>query len=104
MVDKAEEAIFEFCCELCDSKFSCLRGLRIHEGRIHKLTGSPIPQLDGESDDSVIFTFVSAYHREDIEYTLEKIFPEEIEVNLVSQEKSSGNWTADRLCIMQCYN
>ena len=54
---------------------------------MHRTTSSPIPQLDGESDDNVWYTFVSDYHREDIEYTLEEIFPEEIEVNLVSVEK-----------------
>ena len=95
--DTAEEATNGFFCELCDLKFTCLRGLRTHEGRMHKSTGSPIPQLDGESDDNVIYTFVSDYHREDIEYTLEEIFTKEIEVNLVSDEKCGGNWTADRL-------
>ena len=88
----------EFSCDFCNSAFASLRGLKTHEGKMHKVVGSPIPQLDGESKCDVVYTFVSDYHKEDIEYTLEEIFPREIEVNFEYGDKVGGNWTADRLC------
>ena len=38
---------------------------------------SPIIQVDGsgDCDDRVVYKFVSHYHKEDIEYCLEEIFP-----------------------------
>ena len=40
-----------FSCELCDSSFKNVRGLRTHEGRAHKANSfSPISQLDGHGE------------------------------------------------------
>ena len=41
----AAEADMNFKCDRCEKIFASLRGLRAHEGRKHKATGSPIPQL-----------------------------------------------------------
>ena len=41
----------DFECEPCDRSFKNIRALRAHEGRSHKEnTGSPITQLDGQSE------------------------------------------------------
>ena len=32
--------------------FNSLRAIKIHDGKKHKVTGSPIPQLDGGIEDS----------------------------------------------------
>ena len=43
----------DFECELCESSFNSIGGLRAHKGRAHKHkanTGSPIAQLDGQSE------------------------------------------------------
>ena len=61
------------------------------------VTGSPIPQLDGNPDmleNSMTCTFVSEFHAEDIEYTLKEIFSEDIEATLVSRVKMIGPWSA----------
>jgi hypothetical protein len=88
----------DFSCDLCDSKFSSLRAVRIHEGKKHKVTGSPIPQVDGVHDEEVLYTFVSDFHREDIEYTLKEFIPEEVETKLVSVIRIGGLQSADQLC------
>ena len=49
-----------------------------------KVTGSSIPQVDGTFDTEVFYTFVSDFHKEDIEYTLNEIIPEDLEPKLVS--------------------
>ena len=74
---EAANDVTDFNCDICDSKFKNLRGLRAHKGRLHKATGSPITQLDGEDDTDcdtsekcLNCTFVSDFHREDVEYTL----------------------------------
>ena len=40
---------------------------------------NPIPRIDGAVKDipadQVLFTFVSDYHKDDIEYTLDELFP-----------------------------
>jgi hypothetical protein len=40
---------------------------------------SPIPQVDGEvkalQPDQVLYNFVSDYHKDDIKYTLDELFP-----------------------------
>ena len=46
----AAEAVTHFKCDICDKTFNSVRALGTHKGRIHKATGSPIPQLDGESE------------------------------------------------------
>ena len=93
----------EFTCEICDKTFDSVRGLRTHEGRLHKATCSTIPQLDGEPemlDDFITYTFVSEFAREDIDYTLEEIFPAEMEAKLTSRVKAPhyGPRSADHLC------
>ena len=37
-------------CEVCERTFATLKGLRAHKGKQHKVTSSPIPQIDGSSD------------------------------------------------------
>ena len=39
-----------FKCDQCDSQFENEKGLKCHQGKKHKLTDSPIPQVDGHSD------------------------------------------------------
>ena len=51
----AEDGV-EFFCDLCESKFQSLRAIRTHKGRKHKVTGSPIPQVDGHFDTEVLYT------------------------------------------------
>ena len=100
----AAEAVTHFKCDLCDKTFNSVRALRAHQGRTHKATGSPIPQLDGESElleNCVTYTFVSEYALDDIEYTLREIFPEEVKTNLVSRVKTMGPWNADHFCTVQ---
>ena len=98
----------EFTCDICDLKLKSARGLRIHTGRLHKATGSTIPQLDGEPepailDDFITYTFVSEFARDDIDYTLREIFPEEMEARLTSRVKAPhyGPRSADHICSVQ---
>ena len=90
----------QFSCELCESKFSSLRAIRAHEGRKHKVIGSPIPQVDGTFDEEVIYTFVSDFHKEDIEYTLQEFLPEDVEHKFVSVVRIGGIQSADQLCTL----
>jgi hypothetical protein len=46
--EKVETNDFE--CNLCKKTFETMKGLRTHIGRQHKVTSSPIPQVDGLSD------------------------------------------------------
>ena len=39
-----------FKCDHCDSQFENEKGLKCHEGKMHKVTLSPIPQVDGHSE------------------------------------------------------
>ena len=101
---EAANDVTDFNCDICDSKFKNLRGLRAHKGRLHKATGSPITQLDGEDDTDcdtsekcLNCTFVSDFRREDVEYTLEEIFPEEIRTTILSHKKVGDRLSADRL-------
>ena len=95
----------EYSCDLCDNKFRSVRGLRTHEGKMHKETiGSRIPQLDGECEtleEFVTYTFVSEYAAEDIIYTLEEIFPADVETKLVSQVRTKDPRSADHFCTLQ---
>ena len=61
-----------------------------HEGKKHKVTSSPIPQVDGTFDSEVIYTFVSDFHKEDIEYTLQEFLPEDVEPKFVSVVRIGG--------------
>ena len=109
----AAEAGTDFKCDQCEKMFASTRGLKAHEGRKHKATGSPIPQLDGQSerlDDYVIYTFVSEFHLEDIEYTLREIFPEDVKARpglvkaiLMSRVKVIGRGprSADHICTLR---
>ena len=38
----------------------------------------------------VIYTFISEYAREDVEYTLREIFPEDVKAILMSQKNVTG--------------
>ena len=62
------------------------------------VTGSPIPQVDGVFDEDVLYTFVSDFDREDIEYTINEFFPEDMETKLVSVIRIGGLKSADQLC------
>ena len=41
------DAEIDYSCDFCETKFSSLRAVQIHIGKKHKVTGSPIPQVDG---------------------------------------------------------
>ena len=75
-----------------------MRAVRIHKIKKHKVTGSPIPQVDGVFDEKVSYTFVSDFHREDIEYTLKEFIPGDVEIKLVSVIRIGGLQSADQLC------
>ena len=62
------------------------------------MTGSPIPKIDGHFDTEVLLTFVSEFHKEDVEYTLKEIIPEDVEAELVSMVRIGGLQSADHLC------
>jgi hypothetical protein len=60
--------------------------------------GSTIPQVDGTFDAELLYTFVSDFHKEDVEYTLKEIIPEDVEIKLVSVIRIGGLQRADQLC------
>ena len=101
----AEAVIGEnaFKCDICENKFNNRRGLRVHIGKKHKVMGSSISQLDGNNDsdcdmtESLTYTFVSDYHREDVEYTLEEVFPKDVETQILSCKKVGDRSSADHL-------
>ena len=103
----AEEATNDetgFTCDICESKFKNLRGLKTHKGKLHKATGSSITQLDGIDDSdcemsekNIKYTFVSDFHREDVEYTMKEIFPEDIGTKICSTVKVGDRFSADHL-------
>ena len=108
VVDKAATevnvVVADFTCELCDAVFNSMRGLRTHEGRLHKVKlGSPIPQLDGQSHfgNYLTYSFISEYGQYDIEYTLEEIFHQAINAKLISREKTGDDRSADQLCTVR---
>ena len=100
----AAEATQDNSCDLCDLELNSVSELRTHKRRMHKASaGSPIPQLDGESENvgnSITYTFVSEFALEDINYTLREIFPH-MEMNLLSRVKMIGPWSADHLCTLE---
>ena len=65
---------------------------------MHKVTGSPIPQVGGVGDTEVVYTFVSDFHKEDIQYTLQEFIPENVDTELVSVVRIGGLQSADQLC------
>ena len=66
-----------------------------------KVTGQAIPQVDGTVDEEVVYTFVSDFHREDIEYTIQELIPVDIETKLVSVVRIGGLQRTDQLCTLQ---
>ena len=80
----AEEAIVDLIDELCPEEEYSLKC----EG---------IPQVDGNFDAEVEYTFVSDFHKEDIEYTIKELIPENIEIKLVSVVRIGGLQSADQL-------
>ena len=50
------EAPSEFKCQECESEFENSKELRNHDKRSHKVTNSPIPQIDGTNDASSLVT------------------------------------------------
>ena len=89
--------------DICENKFNNLRGLRVHVGKKHKVMGSSISQLDGNNDsdcdmtECLTYNFVSDYHREDVEYTLEEVFPKDVETKILSCKKLGDRSSADHL-------
>ena len=70
-IENAAVEATDFTCDLCDREYDSLRALRTHQGKKHKAS-SPIPQLDGGSENlgnTATYTFVSEFAIEDIEYT-----------------------------------
>jgi hypothetical protein len=94
------DAEIDYSCDFCETKFSSLRAVQIHIGKKHKVTGSPIPQVDGVCDTEVAFSFVSDFHKEDIEYTLQEFIPDYVETKLVSVVRIGGLQSADQLCTL----
>ena len=77
-----------FSCELCESIFKSLKGLRAHIGRKHKASDSPIPQVDGVTlDNELTWNFSSEFADDDVEYTIKEMFPQSEEVEIVSKLK-----------------
>jgi hypothetical protein len=63
--------------------------------------GSTIPQVDGSFDAEIVYNFKSDFHKEDIEYTMKELIPEEIEAKLVSVVRIGGLQSADQLCTLR---
>ena len=60
-----------------------------------------IPQVDGTFDVEEVYTFLSDFHKEDIEYTIRELIPtEEIETNLASVVRVGGLQSAEQLCTL----
>ena len=79
----AEEAVAAVPCDLCDSKFRNIRGLKTHKGRVHK---EIIPQFDGageEPETQCVYTFVSTFAEEDVEYTLKEVLSNDIKTDII---------------------
>ena len=84
IAEQVEVAAFQ--CELCDKNFESERGLNTHHGRMHKQ--KTILQVDGTSDTfESTYSFVSDFAREDIDYTIEEVITEAIDVKVISREK-----------------
>ena len=99
---EAAKEVNDLICDICDAKFSNLRGLRAHKGRVHKT--APITQIDGVDDTDcnmsekcLTYTFVSDFHTEDVEYTMKEIFPEDVVTKILSNVKVGDRFTADHL-------
>ena len=45
-----------------------------------------------------MYTFVSDFHKEDIEYTIKEVIPVDIEMKIVSVVRIGGLQIADQLC------
>ena len=99
-VSSNADASEDYVCDICETRFQSLRAVQIHMGKKHKLTGSPIPQVDGICDTEVVYTFVSAFHEKDIKYTLKEFIPESVETDLVSMVRIGGLQSADHLCTL----
>ena len=103
LVEEAEDnvkanKIKTFPCELCDSKFQSLKGLQTHEGKKHRASNSPIPQLDGASmDNEITLNFTSEYADDDVDFTIREMFPCYEEFKVLSKTKISEPHSADRI-------
>ena len=72
---------------------------------MHKISNSPIPQIDGSRDSSetvnaTVFRFNSEYAEEDLIYTLNGYFPNNA---LVSRERVSP-LSADHVCTVEVHS
>ena len=54
---KAKHSKTYFKCDQCDSVLENEKGLGCHKGKKHKLTSSPIPQVDGQLEDIEVEQF-----------------------------------------------
>ena len=89
----AEEALTDLIDEVCSDEEYNLKDL-LNEG-------STIPQVDGTFDEEIVYTFISDFHREDIDYTIKEVIPEEIETTLASVVRIGGLHSADQLCTLR---
>ena len=81
-----------FVCELFDNKFQSLKGLRTHEGKKHRASNSPIPQLD-----DITWNFSSEYADDDVDFTIEEMFPYSDEIKVLSKTKVTEPRSAEHL-------
>ena len=68
--------------------------------RTIEVTGSAIPQVDGTFDEEVVYTFVSDFHKEDIEYAINEVIPVDIATQKVSVVRIGGLQSDDQLCTL----
>ena len=61
---------------------------------------SSIPQVDGTYDSEVMYTFLSDFHKEDIEYTIKEVISEDVEAKLTSVVRIGGLQSAEQLCTL----
>ena len=87
-----------FVCELCDNKFQSLKGLRTHEGKKHRASNSPIPQLDGATFyDEITWNFSSEYADDYVDFTIKEMFPYSDEIKVLSKTKVTEPRSAEHL-------
>ena len=65
-----------------------------------KVTGPAIPQVDGIFDEELAYTFISDFHKEDIEYTIKEVIPVDVKTKIVSVVRIGGLQSADQLCTL----
>ena len=102
--ENANFAVQANSCDFCEKTFSSVKGVKAHEGRVHKPSSSPIPQLDGvgdmSSESEMVYTFVSNYAEEDIKEAFKELYDDNLLPNLptlISRERVNPR-SADHHC------